>query len=71
MFKKRAIKVTLDKQDKKNPGEHQDTRLIEEKTEAILIKLGRFGAKVFAGVCIYVVLDTWRKVEVAKASQPK
>ena len=70
MFKNRAILVKLDKTNKDAIEEHKDVRLIEEKTGAILSRFEKAALKVFAGVCIYVVLDTFRQVQVAKASQP-
>lgn len=71
MLRNRAMKVTLEKQPKNaTPVEPLDTRPIEDKTEAILKKSTKFGARVLAGVCIYVLADTIRQVAVARASQP-
>lgn len=72
MFKNREIKVTVDKKDKnKDDVESHDDRLIEEKTEAILKKVERVGFKVFGAFCVYVLLDTYRQVQVAKANRPE
>jgi hypothetical protein len=68
-MRKRAIKLTLDKQDKdKDAEQDQDNRPIEEKTEAILKKFEKVGIKIFACGCVFILLDTWRKVQVEKAS---
>lgn len=73
MFRNRELKVTLDKKDKNPPEQdgNRDNRRIEQKTEAILKKLERVGFKVALCIGGYVVLDTWRQVQVAKANNPE
>lgn len=71
MFKNRKITVTVDKKDKTDdPTETKDPNAFEKKAEFVLRNLKSLGAKAFVGVCIYVLLDTYRQVEVAKASNP-
>ncbi len=68
MFRNRALIVKLDKSAKeKTPEAPSDPKDFENKAEIILHKLEALGTKLFIGVCIYVVLDTGRKVAVAKA----
>jgi hypothetical protein len=70
MFKNRKITVTMGKAQKDQfPQEPKDPKEFEKKTEFVLNKLGVIGTKVFVGICIYVLLDTHRQVEVAKASK--
>lgn len=72
MFKNREIKVSVDKKDKNADSEsHRDNRPIEEKAEAILKKLEKYGIKVAFCVGGYVLLDTYRQVQVAKANRPR
>jgi hypothetical protein len=72
MFKNRAITVTVDKSHKdQNQETPKDPQDFEKKAEFVLNKLGVVGTKVFAGVCIYVLLDTHRKVAIMKAMYPR
>jgi hypothetical protein len=71
MFKNREISVQL----KKTPeGGNQEptntTEDLDEKADLILHKVERLLLKVGIGIGLYVVLDTGRKVAVAKANQP-
>lgn len=68
MFKNRKLTVKVEKE-KKNQIETitRETKTFEEKTEYVLNKLQRIGIKVFAGVCIYIALDTVRQVAVVRA----
>ncbi len=71
MFRNRAITVKMDKITKdKTPETPCDPQAFEKKAEVILHKLQRFGATMFVGVCVFVILDTRRQVAVAKASNP-
>lgn len=47
-----------------------DQMQFENKTDHILSRLESTGAKMFLGVCAYIVLDTFRQVQVAKAANP-
>lgn len=73
MLGKREITVKLGKKENEdgNVDEPIDDRPIEEKTAAVLHVLEKVAIKAFAGVCIFVILDTHRRVAVAKASNPR
>lgn len=72
MFKNRKITVTVDKKNEGPDFEALDHHLsCEEKAELFLRTFEKVGKKVFIGICIYVILDTHRKVSVARASQPE
>lgn len=72
MFKNRKLTVTVDKLDKDQaPQAHQDPKSFERKTEVILSAVNSLGAKMFLGVCVYILLDTHRQVAVARANNPK
>lgn len=69
MFKNRKIVVTMDKVNNDQiPATPVDPEAFEKKTEIVLRKLERAGAKVFLGVCVYVMLDTHRSVAIVKAT---
>ena len=67
--KKRQIRLSVEKVDK-------DQNALEpsadgfDKTAFVLDQVGRLGKKVFVGVCIYVILDTYRQVRIAEANNP-
>lgn len=65
--KKKALVVLRANQEDVVPGAPQDTVSFEQKVDIVLHKLEKVGVKVFAGVCIYIVLDTMRQVAVAQA----
>lgn len=71
MFKNRKITVTVDK---KNNDQTLDTpedpMLFEHRADHLLRKFERIGTKVFVGVCVYVLLDTFRQVTVAQNTYP-
>lgn len=70
MFKNRKMVVTLDKVDKnKNPEDTTDTWTFEQKASFVMEKLESSGVKVFFGIGGLIVLDTLRKIAVAKVSQ--
>lgn len=71
MFKNRTLAVKVVKDEKeKEPEVTCCHRTFEEKTENVRDNLENLGRKVFLGICIYIVLDTYRQVSVAKASNP-
>lgn len=72
MFK-RQVTVRMEKKDTKASTPQDpfvNESLFERKADHILHALESTGAKMFLGVCVYVVLDTIRQVQVAKASNP-
>lgn len=75
MFKKRAIKLTLDKAPEK--PKKTETEVIEDrhdffkKTDYVFKKLHSTGFKVAIAIGVYVVLDTIRQVAVVSACQPE
>lgn len=72
MRRNRRFTLSVEKMPKDGEiNEVIDDRPIEQKAEALLTTFERVGVKIFAGICIYVVLDTHRKVAVAKATYPR
>lgn len=68
MLKNRQLTVKLDKPNKVQTTETScDPKAFERKVETVLHNLESIGAKMFLGVCIYVMLDTRRQVAVARA----
>jgi len=67
MFKNRKLVIRMDKDEKKHTDGVMETRCFEEKTAFVLRNLENFAAKAFVGMCIYIVLDTRRRVRVAEA----
>jgi hypothetical protein len=68
MFKNRKLTVSFDKQSKNATSENSyGTPEFEKKAEVILHRLESLGAKMFLGVCVYVMLDTHRQVAVERA----
>jgi hypothetical protein len=71
MFRNRAVLVKLSKTPKDQIAEEpRDKRPVEDKVGAILKKLDKPALKVFGCVCVFVLLDTFRQVQVARAQQP-
>lgn len=72
MFKNRKLIVTMDKVDKDQFTEIiKDPQAFEKRTDIVVRKLESVGKKVFAGICIFVILDTYRQVKVAEAQNPE
>lgn len=74
MFKNRKLTVTVDKV-RHDPEDLNDIlvneELFEKKADAVLSRFEELGVKVFAGFCVYIILDTWRQVQVAKTMYPQ
>lgn len=71
MFRNRAVLVKLSKtKNNEVVDETVDARPIEVKADAILQSLKKVGWQAFGCVCVYVLLDTFRQVAVARAEQP-
>jgi hypothetical protein len=67
----RGINIRFTKDDTKKTSESSvDEVTFEQRTEYILSSLESIGSKMFLGVCIYMLLDTHRKVSVVKAMNP-
>lgn len=66
MFKNRELKVTVEKKNKgeDNQSTTMEPRTFEEKAACVLKFAQAIGIRVFAGVVIYVALDTVRQVAV-------
>lgn len=70
LLKNRSVNVKLQKDEKiTTPIENPDIRPIEDKTGAVLKRFEKVGWKVFGCVCIYVLLDTFRQVQIARANE--
>lgn len=68
MFKKRAITVRLNKiEDEEVEVTPCRCKSFEKNADTIRKNLEGLGAKMFLGVCVYMILDTYRQVAVAKA----
>jgi hypothetical protein len=65
MFKKHEVRVSVNKKDPEVPAD-QDEKSFEQKVKVIFHQLDKIGVKVFAGICVYVLLDTYRQVEIEK-----
>lgn len=65
MFKNREVRVKLHKIDK-DAQTPTDNKTFEKKVGIIFHQLESIGVKVFVGVCVYVLLDTYRQIEVEK-----
>lgn len=65
----RTITVRMEKKDKKDktPMETSGDENFDKKADAVLYRLEELGAKMFLGVCAYILLDTYRQVKVAQA----
>ena len=70
MFKNRELKVAVVKKEKAQAAERMlvETKTFEDRTDYVLARLQKIGTRVFAGVCVYILLDTARQVAVAKAT---
>ncbi len=68
MFKNRQITVKLDKKEKDQTSDNiKDPHVFERSVDIVAHKLEGLGAKMFLGVCVYILLDTHRQVAVEKA----
>lgn len=73
-MRNRQLTVKFEKRDKKAEGNQEpfvEEIQFERKADHVLSQLEDLGAKMFLGICVYVVLDTFRQVQVAKASNPR
>lgn len=70
MFKDRKIEIGLVKKTEvptMGVINKNDDKKFEERVELVHIKVDKTIGKVMLGVGAYVILDTWRKVLIAKA----
>lgn len=67
MLKKRAITVRLNKIEDEDAEHPCNCKSFEKKADTIRKELEGLGAKMFLGMCIYMILDTYRQVRVAQA----
>lgn len=68
-MRKRELRVQVGKVGEDNGQETKNARPFEDIADAILDRLESVGAKVFLGLCIYVVLDTYRQTQIEKVKQ--
>lgn len=65
MFKNRGVKVTYLGKDKDGQiSKASDVSQFEQKLDIVIDRIEKIGVKVFFGICIFVVLDTVRRVAV-------
>lgn len=71
MLKNRDVTLRIGKRinEETENGEAIESEPLEEKLRRVVHVLERPAKKLFAAVCIYVVLDTFRQVEIAKANK--
>lgn len=70
MLKGRTVTLKLERPSVEGEAkEHQSDEPFEDRAEVILKIVERIGTKMFAGLVVYVLLDTHRKVAVAKAKR--
>lgn len=71
-MRNRRVTLRLEKDKKANdPKDNfEEETLFERKAYIAKRAIESTAAKMFAGVCVYIVLDTYRQVQVAKASNP-
>jgi hypothetical protein len=70
MFKNRTLTIRMEKRNKTETTDNPEADHFEKKADTMLHRLEKTGIKVFAGICIFVLLDTYRQVKVAEASNP-
>lgn len=68
--KKRALEVKVVKRDKATTSETSNCDDFKEKASFVMHELEGVAAKMFLGVCVYILLDTYRQVQIAKNSNP-
>jgi hypothetical protein len=69
-LRKRELRVQVGKVGEDNgPETTKNGRPFEDIADAILDRLESVGAKVFLGLCIYVVLDTYRQTQIERVKQ--
>jgi hypothetical protein len=68
-LRKRELRVQVGKVGEYNGSETKNGRPFEDIADAILDRLESVGAKVFLGLCIYVVLDTYRQTQIERVKQ--
>lgn len=73
MLKGRTVTLKFERPNvgKDDPDEEKEEGSFEEKAEMYLSLFERIALRVFAGVAGYVVLDTYRRVQIAKAQNPR
>lgn len=70
MRKKRVVTITIGKRDDEGMDREGNEAAFGQNVEAILRLAEQAATKVFIGICIYVVLDTHRKVATVRAFKP-
>jgi hypothetical protein len=74
MLFRRQVTVKLEKKDKSTNGAQEpfvEEMQFERKVDLTKRAITDLGAKMFLGVCVYIVLDTIRQTQVAKAYNPQ
>lgn len=65
MFKNKELRIRMDKKDSEVPT-IQDEKSFERKVKIVFHHVEKIGVKIFVGVCVFVLLDTFRQVEIEK-----
>lgn len=73
MLKNRDITLRIGKKinEETENGEIVNDEPLEEKVRRIVHALEEPAKKIFFGICLYVMVDTIRKVAIAKAENPE
>ena len=73
MLFRRQVTVRLEKKDKSTDSAQEpfvEEMQFERKAYIAKRAIEDLGAKMFLGVCVYIVLDTIRQTQIAKANNP-
>jgi hypothetical protein len=63
---RRVLRIRLEKEPKSTTPETSDEETFEIRADTIRKTIESLGAKMFLGMCIYMLLDTRRQVKVAE-----
>lgn len=65
------ISVSRNKSDKSDKGEETEELTFPQKTEIVVHSVERVAFKLFVGVCVYVLLDTYRQCSIEGMKYPE
>lgn len=63
----RTLTVKMEKQKKEKNPDTPESDDFDDKADKMLFRIEDLGAKMFLGICAYILLDTYRQVKIAKA----
>ena len=71
MLRDREITVRMNRQNKGEEAPAEEGLSFEEKADVVVKVLENIGTKLFAGLCLYILLDTRRQVMVEEAKRDR